>query len=417
MKGLSMKKSVICIWALLCFINSGVFIHEYFLSQYYLNHVNDSTFGLSPNSGTLKLAKNEEQFQKYSTESITARKKIVLKEFCTLLAITLLSSLFIFEFLRKRSSKCMDRQLSVIDSKLASSSLSEINKIALCSVLFLAISNYNTLFRLLFSNLALSLFTFSFLVLISLFFIPILTSISIKLLYKYEAVIITILYSAHIVRLILDFMSQTSVDLSKMKKVSIDQFAIATQNLLKETKLDDKVYIEKKMAGSVNAALVGYGKYEHIEIYGDYKQFTESEFNAILLHEIGHDKDKSLFKKFGTRLAFLIFEMFLMLGLFLVVAPAFADETTTTAGAFIFLAIIYFCLARHWIRSVHHLVSQRAETASDMLAKSKGYSTHLAAVLFRIAIDSKNYLISSYFYNLLHNLHPTVYNRIELLAS
>src|SRR5690606_8498397 len=93
-------------------------------------------------------------------------------------------------------------------------------------------------------------------------------------------------YVAYYIKAITELLDQDPVDLSELEKVPIESFSEKVQEFLRERNLQDKVYQEKNKSKSVNAALVGWGDYERIEIYGDHDNFDKEEFESVLMHEI-----------------------------------------------------------------------------------------------------------------------------------
>lgn len=412
-----MKKSVSTIWFLVFFFNMTVLVYEHTTIKGYHSLISAPAHGMPSDSAVLDLIDDETKFEEYSEQTLKIREHQTLIEILKLLAITGLSAIFIFGKTRRKASELLDRQMNIIDDRITASPLSEINISVLFFVLCVAIDYSAVIMSLLNSQPAFAILASSVMIVLILAILPFVATIFLNLLEKYGTVLIIVLYISHISQMIYEFLSQKNVNLNRMEQVSIEMFAPATQNLLKEMDLADRVYREREQSKSVNAALVGWGAYERIEIYGNYEQFSIDEFNAILLHEIGHSKDHSLFKKFGTHISIVVLELFIMLSILWFAAPSYERDGTSRECAFILMAIMYIFLARHWLQALHHLVSQKAEEHSDTLAWKKGYNVDLASVLFRIAEGSWEYLRSTYLYNLLHNYHPTIYERLERLLK
>ncbi|KAI5147993.1 STE24 endopeptidase [Enteropsectra breve] len=238
-----------------------------------------------------------------------------------------------------------------------------------------------------------------------------------KLFQHHGRKVIIICYAAFFLKAISEFIDQETVDLSKMRRVPVSEFSERVQIFLAETGLTNKIYKEKVPSNQVNAALVGWGKQEHIEIYGNHKGFTTEEFEAILMHEIGHSKDKSLYKKLGMLFALKILEMVALVYIFSVVTPKYVDAPISLCGAFLVLAAFYFLVIHPWLFIAHRITSQAAELSSDIIAKNQHYGNDLATVLYKISISASDFIFSTLVFNFLYSYHPSVYRRVEYLAN
>lgn len=200
-----------------------------------------------------------------------------------------------------------------------------------------------------------------------------------------------------------------------MKKLDISEFSPRVIEYLKERHLQERVYGEKTKSETLNAAMVGWGTLERIEIYGKHKNLTNSEFEAVLMHEIGHSQDYSLFKKLAVLFAIKFAEMLIVFQLYLYVSEELSDEFVSKYGVYIVVLFLYFLFIDRWLLLFHKLTSQTSENLADFIAKSHGYGQDLAKVLFDITVKGETAIQTTWFYNALRSYHPTVYERIENL--
>lgn len=248
-------------------------------------------------------------------------------------------------------------------------------------------------------------------------FIPFVYVIARKLLKVYSSRLIAACYLAYYVKSISEFLTVEDVNMQTMKKLDISVFSNTVVDYLKERHLENRIYGERKKSETLNAALVGWGTLERIEIYGNHKNLTDKEFEAVLMHEIGHSQDYSLFKKLSALFILKFIEMVIVLQLYLTVSEEYSDEFISKYGVFSIILILYFLFIDRWLLLFHKLTSQAAENSADLIAKAHGYGQDLAKVLFDITIRGETNIQSTKVFNALRSYHPTVYDRIEKLKS
>lgn len=212
-----------------------------------------------------------------------------------------------------------------------------------------------------------------------------------------------------------EFFTQDDINLDEFERVNIKNYSRTIRDYLKERSLENKIFQEKHKSDSINAALVGWGKYEHIEIYGKHNHFTDDEFEAILMHELGHSQDYSLHKKIIALYIIKGIEFCLIMWLWNSVTDKYVDSNISKIPTFLFLLIVYEMYLNRYLMIIHKLTSQKAEINADLIAKRHGFGVNLAKVLFKITIQSNEPIQYTILYNSLKSFHPTILQRIEYL--
>lgn len=200
-----------------------------------------------------------------------------------------------------------------------------------------------------------------------------------------------------------------------LMQLAAGSFSKPVQKRLKETHLEDKVFLDTDMSKETNAALVGIEKDARIEIYGEFDKLPEEQKDSVLLHEIGHAIDHSLLKKLLIYFGIYYVELVIMLYLYGKASKHFECEKISRHSAFILLSIVYFLSMKDWMMIFYKMSSQRAEIAADYLAKESGYGEELALSLFTISVTESSYIRPTWLYNALYAMHPSIYDRVEYL--
>ncbi|CAD26659.1 hypothetical protein [Encephalitozoon cuniculi GB-M1] len=249
------------------------------------------------------------------------------------------------------------------------------------------------------------------------FAIPICILISMKLLRIFGISFIVSCYFSYFIMELSEIFSISGVDLSKMEKVPPEVFSENIQRLMRDRGLEDSIYREKKPGKSLNAALIGIGSAERIEIYGKVEKIDNEQLESILIHEVGHSCHRSLMKKISVFFIILGLEMLFLVFLYKNVAGEFVCNGISKQGSFIVLICLYFASIRPWLFVLYNLTSQNAEMYADLLTKKYNYNKKLANTLYKISVDSFDFLAPSWLYNTLNSLHPSIMSRIEYLSS
>lgn len=410
-----MKAAYTTAFFLVVVLNIFVLANEFLTAQEFRNALSGPTKGLPAGSVTFRKAYDDPRFVASEAKAVRMRISRLRSEIVRCASTVLITLLFLNGYARKCTKKLTQRQLGVIGPRTPNTNMCELNYmcVLLTPIMFLTLGNMVT--RALLGRMDSPVVQFIFYVAIFAVVMPVLMLIAFKLFSVYGARIILACYIAYFVKAFSELLTQEKVDMALMERMSIDQFSETVRSFLKERGLEKRVYKERKESKIVNAALVGWGSNERIEIYGDHNHFNNKEFESILLHELGHSEHRSLFKKISMLFVLKIIEMAFLLLLYMRIADKYSDETISTPGAFIILYVLYLLFVSQWLFMFHRLTSQMAEVSADMIAKRLRYGEELSDVLYKISVKSEDYLFSTELYNALRSYHPTIFDRIEYL--
>lgn len=372
--------------------------------------------GLSEKSESFKLAISDTRYVNSQRKALRKRINRIHSEIVGISCISLISLLFLNVFIKRKLTNTISRMISIIPKLENYNRFSQCVFVSLiCTLLTMAVYGNSIGGLLLFRKYSVfnSILAYSILM-ISLF--PLLYFVTLKLFKIYGYKFILACYIAYFAKAISEFISMEDVDMEMMQSVDISIFGSELKNFLIEKQLENKVYAEKHKSDSLNAALVGWGIFERIEIYGDYTKLKKDEFESILLHEVGHSKDYSLLKKILVLFLMKILEMFIIVFLYTRVSPRYKDEDLGQKSSFMVLLLIYFLFMNTWMLMIHKLTSQNAEKNADLIAKQHNYGPHLSKVLYDITISTNTNLRTTFLYNSLKSYHPSIYSRIESLG-
>lgn len=377
--------------------------------------LDDSSKGLPIQSETLKLAKEDPKYSESQSKASHKRSKIISTEISRFAWMGMVSLCILTEIFKTHLISILNSIISVIPIFKNNIYIKEMYFVSLIVSMFIF-----SLVGWSFPKLTLkkhSLDIPPIIIYLGLFILvfPLLYVTISKLFNYYGYKFIIACYIAYYVKAISEFVTLDDVNLTKMKKVDISIFSEEVKKYLIEKHLERRVYEEIKKSENINAALVGWGHFERIEIYGEYSTLNMPEFEAILLHEIGHSQDYSLFKKLGVLFAIKFTELVILLALYIKISKYFTDQNISQISTFLLLYLVYLIFINRWLMMFHKLTSQMAEKNADMVAKSHSYGKNLASVLYQITIKANTNLNATFFYNSLKSYHPTIFERIEVL--
>ncbi len=372
---------------------------------------------LDKNSETYEKAINDYDFINNEYIGVLKRIKRVKKDILTIFMYSFIFVFFFSTILKKYTLIASEKHFTLMRLGRFNDNPKEINYLCLIitgvSIVYIFF-NFNMTLELNIQNIVMiMLLTLSFFIII----LPLIIITFTKMFQLYGVRLIIACYVAYFIKTSSEFLSQSTVDLEVMKKISIDNFSPKIQAVLIKQNLHDKVYKEIKPKSSINAALVGWGSKERIEIYGNHNGFSEEEFESILLHEIGHSAKISLLIKVSVLFTLKLIEAAFLISIYVWISKEYCDFNISRISAFMILYIAYQIFGYKWLMGFHKLASQYAETDADNFAKSYKYGEELGNVLYNICINSKEYIQSTFLYNMLISYHPTVYKRIESLAK
>lgn len=396
----------------------GIFalLNELFFDMQIKNSLINKSLNLLKDSKTTELIENSPNFISSQLKAIEKRVNKIFIEFYKHFYILGSAYLFLNIFLRKKLQSAISKSVDMFPKTRHSPNLKELLFISLVSTLiFCSIFGTKPVSSVENDSIPVAIMVYSA---IGFLILPTVYLIIKKLLKAYSNKLIVACYLAYFIKAISEFVTIEDVNLKTMQKVDISEFSQRVREYLTERKIENKVYSQKlKKSPGINAALIGWGPYERIEIYGDYRHLTDSEFESILMHEIGHSQDFSLMKKIAILFILKAVEMGIVVAIYTLISSKFADNVITTNGAFIILFLIYYLFINRWLLIFHKLASQTAESSADTLAKKHGYGNELSKVLFDITVKAEASLRSTWLFNSLKSYHPTIYDRIEYLRS
>ncbi|KAL6122598.1 hypothetical protein NUSPORA_00366 [Nucleospora cyclopteri] len=400
-----------------CIFNITLIFYELLSTVQFLNALENDEYGVPYESHIYTLAKKETD---YNFSQIDASEKKISKlgnEFFAWVLLSCTSMIFLQSKLRRFFLNGLDAKIGILPYRNDPNRRKEVNFIVIfsSSCLFCAYGNaFMRALGLQFDTIFSEMFFYILLICVVL---PFLISLAHNLFRIYGSSLIVACYITFYIKAIGEFFSQEQVDKKEFERVDIKRYSREVQNFLKQQHLENKVFQEKNKSDSINAALVGWGDYEHIEIYGEHKDFNNEQFESVLMHEIGHSKDYSLHKKIFMLFLIKAFEFAFMMYLYKNVAPKYVNENLSQAGAFMIIYVIYEFYLNRYFMVFHKLTSQIAEKNADIIAKNYGFGSNLAFVLFKITIKSKESVVYTTLYNYFKSLHPTIYDRVEYLLE
>jgi STE24 endopeptidase len=175
-----------------------------------------------------------------------------------------------------------------------------------------------------------------------------------------------------------------------------------------------------KRSSKANAFFTGFGKSKRIVLFDTLiDKHTIEELVAVLAHEIGHYKEKHIFRQVtlsfvSTGVMLFIFSLFLENpSLF----EAFRVEQTSVYASFVFFGILYSPLARLTSLFSLHLSRKYEFEADEYAAQTYGKPDQLATALKKLSVDNLSNLKPHPLKVFLDYTHPPVLERVENLKK
>lgn len=390
---------------------------ELIFANEFLQNLLKNKIKLDKSSETYKMASRDANFITREYYGAKKRIKSTKFEFTKLIGYGAVLLFFFLSLFKKLAVKLSQKHITLMKWNRFQQNAIEINYLCLIITGISTVFFFSSLKAQFTKPIDKILISLVFLSIVFLIILPLILMFINKLFKMYGARLLIACYLAYFIKASTEFISQTPVDLKEMKKITIDEFSFKVKDMLIAQKLENKVYKEKHPKKSINAALVGWGKKERIEIYGNHEGFTDEEFESILLHEIGHSKNTSLIKKVAVLFLLKLIEGAFLVFLYISISKGYCDENISKITAFIVLYITYIIFGARWLISLHKLTSQFAEQGADEVAKLHGYGNSLSNVLYNICVTSGELIQSTFLYNYLVSYHPTVFDRIEFLKK
>lgn len=338
-------------------------------------------------------------------------------EMFTWMIFTLLLLLFMNSKAQKSMINFCDRRINILGNGGMNCKRMEVNFIVVFLTILLFTAYGNAFMRLFGKEFDTYVSEFVFYLLTFMVVLPFLIALLYNLFNLFGEKLIYAFFITFYIKATAEFFTQEDVDRKEFSKVNISEYSKEVQNYLKERHLQDKVFQEKIKADSINAALVGWGKHEHIEIYGNHGSFSDAEFESVLMHEIGHSQDYSLHKKIFALYVIKAVEFVIILHLWKNVSKEEENENLTRVGMFLMFLIVYEMYLNKYLMVFHKLTSQNAEINADLIAKKHGFGNDLGNVLYKITVQANESIDYTFLYNAFKSFHPTIVRRVEYLNS
>jgi len=175
-----------------------------------------------------------------------------------------------------------------------------------------------------------------------------------------------------------------------------------------------------RRSGHSNAYFTGFGKFRRIVLFDTLIQsLTEEELEAVLAHEIGHNKLKHIPKS-------LIFSTLMLTGALFITSLClhwnnlFIAFGYTGPGYHSILIILMICsspltfffspLSNHWSRKHEY-------EADEYACQRIGNSTSLSDALLRLSKDNLSNLTPHRLYSTFHYSHPALSERLDAMRK
>lgn len=175
-----------------------------------------------------------------------------------------------------------------------------------------------------------------------------------------------------------------------------------------------------KRSTKANAYFTGFGRFRRIVLFDTLiEKNTNQELVSILAHEIGHYKEKHIFRQlyvsiFTTGLTFYIFSLFMNNP---EIFNAFGMENISVYASFVFFGIFYSPISS--LISLYSLyLSRKYEFEADSYAvRTYGHPKDLVTALKKLSVDSLSNLNPHPLKVFFEYTHPPVIQRVKVMES
>lgn len=175
-----------------------------------------------------------------------------------------------------------------------------------------------------------------------------------------------------------------------------------------------------KRSTKANAYFTGFGRFRRIVLFDTLIQkHTKEELLAILAHEIGHYKEKHIFRQLfvsiiSTGLTFFVFSLFMENP---EVFNAFQMENISIYASFVFFGIFYAPIST--LFSLYSLyLSRKYEFEADNYAiRTYGHPKELSNALKKLSVDSLSNLNPHPLKVFFEYTHPPVIQRVKVIEN
>jgi STE24 endopeptidase len=175
-----------------------------------------------------------------------------------------------------------------------------------------------------------------------------------------------------------------------------------------------------KRSTKANAYFTGFGKFRRIVLFDTLiqRQSTQ-ELVAILAHEIGHYKEKHIFRTLlvsiiSTALTFFVFSLFMKNP---EIFKAFHMENISIYASFVFFGIFYSPISALFSLYSLHLSRKHEFEADDYAKRKYGHPKELSTALKKLSVDNLSNLYPHPLKVFFEYTHPPVIKRVKVLEK
>ncbi len=175
-----------------------------------------------------------------------------------------------------------------------------------------------------------------------------------------------------------------------------------------------------KRSTKANAYFTGFGRFRRIVLFDTLIQkHTKQELIAILAHEIGHYKEKHIFRQLAvsiisTGLTFFVFSLFMENP---EIFNAFQMENISIYASFVFFGIFYAPISALFSLYSLHLSRKYEFEADDYAKRTYGHPKELSNALKKLSVDSLSNLNPHPLKVFFEYTHPPVIQRVKVIEK
>ncbi|KAH9411347.1 putative peptidase M48 domain-containing protein [Ordospora pajunii] len=405
-----MKISLSFAVALLFAYRQAVMLHELVFIHSCMKHLKQKTLWFDRESTMGKLATSTDSFFTSQENAYKLRSCKLLRK----MKLITFHALAIFLFLTDRFKNC----IIGISKKIKVPA----PEVALPALLLFTITLIDTLFgyKSLFIEKSYSFKQFS-----PSWIVPLMFVLEIFLLMHLVAYFLSVFglkfvalcYLIVCVQAVFRISGYTGKQSDTMMKIPISTFNDDVKHMLKSEYLDESVYATSKQKITMNALHAGVLDTKRIEVHGGIVETVPEDLNVILIHEIGHSIDNIMLKRLLLECFITFLEMLMLAWIFRSGHETLGNTDMSPEAFTILTAVLYACMVKMIVYTFYNLYSQNSEIFADSIVKDKGYKDDLFRILFKLTLDNGCVIDTTFLYNSMVSLHPSIRKRIESNAD
>lgn len=175
-----------------------------------------------------------------------------------------------------------------------------------------------------------------------------------------------------------------------------------------------------KRSTKANAYFTGFGRFRRIVLFDTLIQrHSKEELVAVLAHEIGHYKEKHIFRTLlvsiiSTALTFYIFSLFMENP---EIFKAFKMDNISIYASFVFFGIFFAPISALFSLYSLYLSRKHEFEADDYAKRTYGHPKELSSALKKLSVDSLSNLYPHPLKVFFEYTHPPVIQRVKILEK